>query len=52
MRGEEADTWVLEQSPGSARGEASVTPGLKFAREKGMPVVWGVGCAHRGGGGD
>lgn len=49
MRGEKADTWVLEQSPGSARGEASVTPGLKFGREKWMPVVWGVGCARSSG---
>ncbi|KAB0398215.1 hypothetical protein E2I00_014913, partial [Balaenoptera physalus] len=35
---EEADTWVWEQQPGSARGEASVTPGLKFGREKWMPA--------------
>ncbi|TKC48759.1 hypothetical protein EI555_019579 [Monodon monoceros] len=35
---EEADTWVWEQQLGSARGEASVTPGLKFGREKWMPA--------------
>lgn len=44
---EGADTWVWEQQLGSARGEASVTPGLKFGREKWMPVAggWGVHAA-------
>lgn len=44
VRGGEADTWVLEQSPGSARRDASVTPGSKFGLEKWMPVVEGGGC--------
>lgn len=31
---EEVNTWVLEQPPGSVRGEASVTAGLKFGPDK------------------
>lgn len=47
MGDEKADTWTWEQQPGSARGEASVTPGLKFGRDKWIPVVggWGVHAA-------
>jgi len=53
---EDSDTWVWEPQPGSARRDAAVTPGLKFGREKWMPVAgggWGVhtaaGLNERGG---
>lgn len=43
---EDSDTWVWELQPGSVRRDAAVTPGLKFGREKWMPVAGGVGCAR------